>query len=160
MPEPLLDIRRLSHPSAEELELLARLDREAFGDTGLRPYDLGLMARAGVVLLAYLQEELVGGCQLMRMADEPHLFWVVGLYIRPEWRSRGLGRQFLQRVIQLLPTLGASGLKLTVDVANEAARELYVRCGFVLLEEVPEFYGRGEDRHLMSLEMTKTEWTA
>ncbi len=153
MSEQSLHIRRLTHPSAQELETLARYDRDIFGDTGLRPYDLGLMTRAGVVLLAYLGDELVGGCQLMRVADMPEVMWVVGFYIRPEWRSCGLGRQFLTAVVRWLPSLEVTGLMLTVDSENEAARALYESFGFSWLEEVPEFYGRGRDRHLMKLEL-------
>ena len=44
---------------------------EAFGETGLRTYDLAVMAQAGAVFLAYVDEEIVGGCQLLRIIDEP-----------------------------------------------------------------------------------------
>ncbi len=154
MSEPRLHIVRLAKPSAQELEMLSAYDHEAFGATGLRPYDIALMARTGVVLLARLESETVGGCQLMRTMEDPAVLWVVGFYIRPRWRGQGLGRMFLTRVLEHLSGLSCSGLMLTVDMGNAAACGLYRSFGFQLLEEVPEFYGRGEDRHLMRLDLT------
>jgi ribosomal protein S18 acetylase RimI-like enzyme len=61
---------------------------------------------------------------------------------------------FLTRVLEHLSGLSCSGLMLTVDMGNAAACGLYRSFGFQLLEEVPEFYGRGEDRHLMRLDLT------
>lgn len=90
----------------------------------------------------------------MRMLDEPSSLWVVGLYIRKPWRSRGLGRRFLEEIIRAAPELGGNSLMLTVDATNEPAVRLYQSVGFRLLDTVPEMYGRGEDRHLMKLDIT------
>lgn len=151
-----LHIVRLVDPSVQELEVLSTYDHEAFGSTGLRSSDIAFMARAGMVFLAQIDGETVGGCQLMRMVEEPTMMWVVGFYIRPQWRRQGLGRTFLAGVLELISTLSCSGLMLTVDAGNAAASGLYRSFGFRLLESMPEFYGRGEDRHLMRLDLRET----
>lgn len=150
-----LRVRRLFRPTAEELEALARFDHEAFGPTGLRPCDLGLLALTGALFVACLDEEVVGSCQLLRMLEDPEALWMVGLYVRPEWRGRGMGKGLLGEIIGAMPLFCARSLVLTVDMANVAALTLYRSAGFQLLCEVPEIYGRGEGRHLMRLDLPK-----
>ena len=101
-------------PGPALLRQLEEYDFEAFGPTGLRTYDLAVMAQAGAVLLAHVGDEIVGGCQLMRVLDEPDFFYVVGFYIRPPWRGRHFGRELLRLVAEESRALGAKGLVFTV----------------------------------------------
>lgn len=147
-----LSVRRLKHPDPAELALLADLDREAFGPTGLREYDLALMAHAGVLLVAHEAGVRVGACQLMRTVDDAGLLWVVGFYILPAFRHARRGRAFLSEIVSLLPSWGARGLMLTVHPDNVAARRLYRHFGFRRVDSLPEFYGQGEERELLILD--------
>ena len=83
-----MTLTRVRNPGEELLRELQEYDLEAFGATGLRTYDLAVMAQAGAVLVARIDADIVGGCQLMRVLDEPDFFYVVGFYIRPRWRGR------------------------------------------------------------------------
>jgi ribosomal protein S18 acetylase RimI-like enzyme len=131
------------------LVILEAYDLEAFGATGLRTYDLAVMTQAGAVYLAQLGDEIVGGCQLLRVLDEPGFFYVVGFYIRPEWRGRGLGRAFLLGVAAEIRRMRAEGMILTVAPDNAAAIGLYKGAGFVDESFIPDFYGKGQHRHIM-----------
>ena len=144
-----LTVTRLRRPGNEELVLLEAYDAEAFGPTGLRTYDLAVMAQAGAVFLAWLGGEMVGGCQLLRTIDEPTFLYVVGFYVRPQWQGKGLGRKLLLRVAEESRALGAEGLVLTVSPTNVRAHNLYVSAGFVEEYFIPHFYGAGEDRHIL-----------
>ena len=139
-------VRNLGHDLLVSLEAY---DFEAFGPTGLRTYDLAVMAQAGAVFVAYLGEEIVGGCQLMRVLDEPEFFYVVGFYIRPHWRGRHLGRELLRLVAAESRALGANGMVLTAAPENVAALALYKSVGFVEDRFVPHFYGEKEDRFIL-----------
>lgn len=130
------------------------MDREAFGPTGLREYDLALLAHAGVLLVAEEAGVWVGACQLMRTVDDPGLLWVVGFYILPAFRHSGRGRVFLGEIVSLLPSWGARGLLLTVHPDNATARRLYRHFGFRRVDWLPEFYGQGEERDLLILDPT------
>lgn len=148
---PIADITisRVRHADHDLLVTLEAYDFEAFGATGLRTYDLAVMTQAGAVYLAQVDGEIVGSCQLLRVLDEPDLLYVVGFYIRPEWRGYGLGRAFLMSVAREVRELGAAGLALTVAPDNVAAMNLYRSAGFVDESFVPDFYGKGADRHIM-----------
>ena len=140
---------RVRNPDHELLVELQEYDFEAFGATGLRTYDLAVMAQAGAVLVAHIGDDIVGSCQLMRVLDEPDFFYVVGFYIRPQWRGQHLGRELLRLVAEESRALGAKGLVLTAAPSNLAALGLYESAGFVEDRFVPHFYGEKEDRHIL-----------
>lgn len=144
-----MNLTRVRDPDHELLLELQEYDLEAFGATGLRTYDLAVMAQAGAVLVARIADEIVGGCQLMRVLDEPDFFYIVGLYIRPRWRGRHLGRQLLYLVAEESRAFGAKGLVLTTAPENLAALALYKGAGFVEDRFVPHFYGEKEDRYIL-----------
>jgi ribosomal protein S18 acetylase RimI-like enzyme len=142
-------LSRVQSPDQALLRQLEEYDFEAFGPTGLRTYDLAVMAQAGAVLVAHVGDEIVGGCQLMRVLDEPDFFYVIGLYVRPPWRGRHLGRELLRLVHEESRALGAKGLVLTAAPTNVPALALYKGAGFVEDRFVPHFYGEKEDRYIL-----------
>jgi ribosomal protein S18 acetylase RimI-like enzyme len=144
-----LTVSRVSRPSHDLLVTLETYDLEAFGSTGLRTYDLAVMAQAGGVYLAQVDDEIVGSCQLLRMFDEPGFYYVVGIYIRPSWQGRGLGRTFLLALADEVRRTGGLGFVLTVAPKNQRALQLYRSTGFAEESFIPAFYGEGEDRHIL-----------
>ena len=150
-----LDVVRVRRASAELLDKLEQYDLEAFADKGLKKYDLAVMTQAGAVFLAYSGDEIAGGCQLLRVLDEPEFFYVVGFYMRPQWQGRHLGKAFLLAVADEAKVLGAEGLVLTVAPDNIRAMGLYEGVGFVDEGCTPEFYGRGQDRHILRWRFTQ-----
>ena len=142
-------LTRVRDPDEALLLELQEYDLEAFGATGLRTYGLAVMAQAGAVFVARIGAAIVGGCQLMRVLDEPEFFYVVGFYVRPEWRGRHLGRELLRLVADESRALGAEGLVLTAAPSNLTALALYRTAGFVEDRFVPHFYGEKEDRYIL-----------
>lgn len=147
-----MEVARLTRPDLEVLTELAAYDAEAFGHTGLRSFDLGVVGRAGGLFVGRAEGEVVSCCQLMRMFDDPGLFWVVGFWVRPAWQGRGFGRALLDAVAGQVRAAGGSGLMLTVEPGNTQAINLYSSFGFKFVEEAPDFYGPGEDRHVLRWE--------
>jgi len=153
-----LTVGRLLRPDHDLLVTLATYDLEAFGPTGLRIYDLAVVAQAGAIFLAKMEDELVGSCQVLRMLDEPGFFYVVGFYIRPEWQGRSLGRSLLMAVAEESRKLGADGFVLTVAPDNVKAMNLYRSVGFVDEAFISHFYGEGEDRHILRWRFSKSSF--
>jgi len=56
---------------------------------------------------------------------------LVGMYVRPQARNRGVGRRLVEAVIEVACTRGVELLQLAVVSDNEPARRLYARLGFV-----------------------------
>jgi ribosomal protein S18 acetylase RimI-like enzyme len=147
-PEDLV-MTRVCRPDHDLLVTLEAYDFEAFGLTGLRTYDLAVMAQAGAVYIATLYEDIVGSCQILRVLDEPGFFYVVGFYVRPGWRRRQVGRTFLLALALEIQKMGGEGILLTVAPGNAPAMALYRNTGFVDETFIPHFYGDGEDRHVL-----------
>ncbi len=78
---------------------------------------------AGFVVVSKMFETEVGGLCL----------WIEDIYIKPEFRSKGLGKEFFD-FIQKKYMWKAKRLRLEVSKGNVRAKELYRKCGF---EELP-----------------------
>jgi GNAT superfamily N-acetyltransferase len=59
-----------------------------------------------------------------------HDDWIEQLYLRPEWRGRGLGRRF----VALAKERSRGGVQLWCFQVNDPARRFYERNGFISAE--------------------------
>lgn len=90
----------------------------------IRQDDLDL--EASVAALA--DHEIVGTGMLgLRQAEA----WIGGMGVVPEWRRRGIGLRMMEHLLEQAQIRGAREIRLEVIEANEAARRLYDRLGFV-----------------------------
>lgn len=144
-----MEVVREIRPSLDLLADLAAGEEQAFGHTGLRSFDLNVVAWAGGLFVGRVDGEVAACCQLVRTFDEPGAFWVVGFWVRPRWQGRGNGRALLREVADGVRAAGGSALLLTAEPANTRALNLYSSFGFRRVAEAPDFYGPGEDRYLL-----------
>lgn len=85
----------------------------------------------GYALIAKTFSQEAGGC----------MWWLDELYIREEFRSRGLGREFFALMEQ---EKGISRFRLEVEEDNEKAIALYKRLGYQSLEYKQMVKDKGE----------------
>lgn len=96
-------------------------------------------APRGALLLAE-QNGMVAGCGALRpleLASYANAAEMKRLYVRPAFRSQGLGRQLTERLLEVAHQAGYSSVLLDTLDDMEAARALYAELGF---EEIPPFY--------------------
>jgi RimJ/RimL family protein N-acetyltransferase len=87
-----------------------------------------------VTLGAFDGDTLVGLSGLLRERRSKlvHKAWIVGFYVAPEARRRGLGRLLLERTLARARAMpGLRQVNLGVNAGNVAARHLYESMGFV-----------------------------
>ncbi len=89
-------------------------------------------------MLIYDGEELAGLVDLdtVRGADADY-GWVSLLYLREEYRGRGLGVQLLGRAVSKYRKLGRRAIRLNVAQENTAARAFYRANEFAELSRTP-----------------------
>jgi RimJ/RimL family protein N-acetyltransferase len=86
-----------------------------------------------VVLGAFDNGRLVGvaGLSFETREKAKHKATLFGMYIPPEFRHRGLGRELVVAALDCARSRGLKLVQLTVTQGNGAARTLYEQCGFV-----------------------------
>jgi ribosomal-protein-alanine N-acetyltransferase len=116
--------------SAGDLDGVLEVERASFHNPTTREWYESELERPDVCYVFVLRtdgERVAGFCAFWRVADQIH---INNLAIRPELRSRGLGRHLLQCVLEEAGRLGAIHATLEVRRSNTAARRLYERAGF------------------------------
>lgn len=87
-----------------------------------------------VVFGAFAGDQLAGAAGLTFEPREKtrHKATLFGMYVRPEHRKLGLGRELVTTALEHAKARdGLRVVQLTVTHGNAAAQELYERCGFV-----------------------------
>lgn len=133
---------------------------EAFGNTfeveNARPIELFAdRIRDSETMAAFEGAEILGvaGLRANQGPKESHKGMLVGMYVRPQARNRGVGRRLVEAVIEVARTRGVELLQLAVVSDNEPARRLYARLGFVeygIEKKSLKYGGRYTDEVLMA----------
>src|SRR2546428_11133457 len=104
---------------------------------GLPPYDRARIERwtsdltNKIILIARLEERIVGHLQIFRMLDErrkgvTELF----IYVHQDFQNLGLGTMMMKRAIELAKERGVHRIGLTVAADNHMAIKVYEKVGF------------------------------
>jgi ribosomal protein S18 acetylase RimI-like enzyme len=115
------------------LKVLGEIERVAFADDALSPFNLSLLARCGELLIARVGGKVAAEVVAVPTLDPGRAF-IFGLAVHPDFRRARLGFRLMERLIDRLRRRGFAEIELTVDPANEPAVRLYRdRLGFVVV---------------------------
>lgn len=95
---------------------------------------------------AFVDVELIGMITLLRAAGlkENHKATIVGLYVHPEHRRRGVARKLVARALRAASGLdGVRQLRVAVVATNAPALALYEAFGFSIYGREPEALRQG-----------------
>jgi GNAT superfamily N-acetyltransferase len=73
-----------------------------------------------------------------RPDDRPTTGWLFAMWVRPERRGEGIGRQLVTAVEEWAASLDIDQLLLHVTDGNDGAVRFYASCGFVCTSDAPE----------------------
>ncbi|MEN6341376.1 MAG: GNAT family N-acetyltransferase [Methanospirillum sp.] len=97
-------------------------------------------------LLVADEDGEVVGFTLAAASSDPAVGWILRLKVREDRRRQGCATALLRAALERLRDDGVRVVRLTVAPANEPARSLYARLGFVEEALLPDYFGPGEDR--------------
>lgn len=94
-----------------------------------------LLARLAGVRALRMAAVYLAGRQLFRAMDthDPGDYHIQSIAVDPQHRGRGIGHALLERAETDARAIGARGLSLDVDIANDGAERLYRSLGFELV---------------------------
>ncbi len=111
------------------------------------PWSLGIFrdcVKTGHPCWVLCVDDAIVGYGILSMgADEAH---VLNICIGPEWRSRGLGRHLLGRLVDIARWNGAQRIFLEVRPSNPLAKLLYESVGFSEIGRRPRYYPASDGR--------------
>jgi ribosomal protein S18 acetylase RimI-like enzyme len=90
----------------------------------------------GIILLAEV-DDAPAGVVALKPLDTPGVCEMKRLYVRPQYRGRGLGRALGTAILEAARRLGYETMRLDTVASMTPARELYRSLGF---EERPPYY--------------------
>lgn len=108
------------------------------------------------VLAAFDGDRMVGTAGFRRddSTKERHRAWIWTVYVRSEYRGRGISKQLMQRIIEGSRVMqGLEMLTLQVAVTQTAARALYGALGFEVSGRIPRLYKLADGRYIDQDEM-------
>jgi [ribosomal protein S18]-alanine N-acetyltransferase len=85
-----------------------------------------------------IQGYIIGGIKF----EQKSVGWVLGIYVKEEYRDLGIGDDLLHTLIPKLKSAGVSEIWLTVDPQNVSAIKIYRKNGFHEEKSKYEHYRR------------------
>ncbi|HEX7709272.1 MAG TPA: GNAT family N-acetyltransferase [Thermoanaerobaculia bacterium] len=147
-----LTIRRAAPADASGI---ASLEHECFGDEALPLITIVqyLELFAASSLVAIRSERCVGALIAGASVDDPGCAWVLDLAVHPQAQGKGLASAMLGRVLVRFRDHGVGEVRATVSPKNAPSLALFSRAGFVIERTEPAYFGAGEVRHILRLEL-------
>lgn len=142
--------------TAEKNDLIQIFDieTEAFGDHGYPSFFIrqAFDCWPNGLLVAKKEEATVGYVLLVPSSAVKGDAWILAVAVSKNAQGGGLGKKLLETAIATAK--GYDRLLLTVCPKNKKAYALYQSYGFYLLKEEQDYFGLGEDRLVLALEIT------
>jgi L-amino acid N-acyltransferase YncA len=113
------------------LDRVATLDVDTRTPDGIREW-LAARGSRHPVIVASIGGAVVGWASLNRFNSRLAYDHVAdfSVYIERDWRGKGIGRQLLDRLIELAREIGFHKMVLSALASNQAGIALYTRAGF------------------------------
>ncbi|MBU4487315.1 MAG: GNAT family N-acetyltransferase, partial [Candidatus Delongbacteria bacterium] len=80
---------------------------------------------------------------------------VYSIAVMPEYRNKGVGHKFIEKIKERAKSKGCLSISLEADADNQALVKWYIDHGFVIKEELKDYYGQNEDAVRMSIGLEK-----
>lgn len=129
-------IRRLSQSDIDQLVMMESSNQPNPWTHGVFAAEIAADNRVYLAILEGDQLLAYGG--IMVIDDEAH---ILNLLVAPDQRRKGHGKNLLIAMVKAAIEMGAKHLTLEVRSRNQAAIDLYRRCGLAPVGVRPGYYG-------------------
>ncbi len=139
--------------NAADIPDLSAIDSETFGSEAYSQvlfrqiFDLHYKT----VYIAGLKGKVIGYCYGAPTSWNRLRGWILSIVVARDYRRQGCGSLLLRRTIDALGEMGCNEALLTVHPANNFAKAIFEKHGFVVTETESEYFGPGQPRDIMRL---------
>jgi [ribosomal protein S18]-alanine N-acetyltransferase len=140
---------------ASDLSTLAAVEQACFGSGALPAISLGqyLELFPSTFLIASSDAECLGLVIGGASAEDPGTAWLLDIAVMPSAQGRGIATRLLGELVMRFRQRDARRVFATVAPDNEASAALLRRAGFVLVRQDASYFGAGEPRDILRLEL-------
>ena len=139
---------RLTEIDPQLLDILCKIENDLFG-SGDTYFTLPMFSKWGRFYIYKINKCIVAGSQLIKTFDDEQSVYLYGLWVVEKYRRQGIGKVFLDKIINKMKEEGIVKIQLTVSPKNTEAISLYKKAGFNKKELIKNFYGNNKGRILM-----------
>ncbi len=136
------------------IDEILKLEEETFGKNGgVDIWLLKPLIKFGKVLILLGEDGKVSGvAEFIRSFDKDEVY-IYGICISKKNQGRGLGKLFMNKIIEFMKGKKIKKISLTVSLENYIGIGLYEKLGFERVEVSKDEYGLGKDRLIMDLHL-------
>lgn len=74
---------------------------------------------------------------------------LISVGVAPEWRRRGIGKLLMEEMERGFAKRGATTVRLEVRAGNVIAQQLYLKLGYTITQQIPNYYANGDEALVM-----------
>ena len=79
---------------------------------------------------------------------------ILTVAVLPSYRRQGIAKEFMRQIEQWSAEREASAMMLEVEISNESAIKLYESLGYMKISARVNYYGPGQDAHVMRKQLS------
>ena len=135
-----------------DLEKVDELERICFPDSPVLPmvalvqyFDLFKKT----FVIAEYQSSIVGFAIGGSCSIDSKAAWILDVAVLTDYRKCGIASAMLTELISRFRKNGTTTIRVTVSPKNVSSRRMLEKCGFQTIEEIDEYFGKGEPRLLL-----------
>jgi ribosomal-protein-alanine N-acetyltransferase len=137
----------------EELERLCFGNNHALPKIALRQYfDICQSA----FCVAEISGRLIGFAVGAVTSGKPNDGWILDVAVHPDFRMKGVAKALIENVKEVLEGFGVNLIRATVSLHNKPSITMLTKANFKVVEEVPEYFGKGQPRLIMEINLRGT----
>lgn len=151
-----IKIYKFTNIDLEWLNNLLDFGKDVFGEDSFDVFAIVTQVFYGSVFMLKEkgEDDILGIAALNRCWDDDiHMVYLADYAIAKKAQGLGLGSRFLRRILNNLKGQGVEFVRLTVDIENQPAINLYEKMGFAIIKEQRNLYGKGAHRYIMEIEL-------
>jgi len=125
LPEHHSSFKQLNEEWIEKYFKIEETDKKALDN----PEDY-ILKKGGKILVAMLNDTVIGVCALVKMQDEKYDYELAKMAVSPKAQGKGIGYLLGKAIIEKATSLGASYIYLESNTILKPAILLYKKLGF------------------------------